>query len=162
MKSGFAIFGNNRLHERGDGLFVIGAGQRIGGAVANERVLVILKPGGDGVDDFGDAVLVIPASDDNDMMAVARTCQSESFNAATSGGIDGRIVEVRQRARGGSSNQRAIVPQRLDERGNGSAGSTSAERANHFGPNRNIRVADDPRSTRVRPIYRMPDRGEPR
>ena len=88
MKSGFAIFGDNRLDKGGDGLLVVGSGQRIGGAVANERVLVILEPGGDRVDDFGDAVLVVARQRDNVMMAVARTCQSESFNAATSGGIE--------------------------------------------------------------------------
>ena len=137
MKSGFAIFGDDRLHERGDGFFVIGAGQRIGGAVADKRVLVVLKAGGDGVDDLGDAVLVIGQRGQRHDGR-----RADMPVGVVQGGDERRhrrwIVEVRQRTRGGGPDRCAIVPQGFDERGNGSAGSTGAERANDFGPNGSI------------------------
>ncbi len=111
IKSGFAIFGDNRLDEGGDGLFVIGPGQRVGGAVADEGVRVVLEARGDGIDDFGDAVLVIARQRRQRDDGRGANMPVGVVQGGHERGDGGWIVEVPERTRGGDSDRRAIVTQ---------------------------------------------------
>ena len=60
MQSGLAVVGDNGVNQRCDGSFIIGVGQRVSGTVTNEGVRIILKLGRDGVNNQGDATLLVP------------------------------------------------------------------------------------------------------